>query len=160
MEIIVRKGEFDDLSGILNLIHELAQYEKAPAEVTITLEQLRKDGFGSRRLFEFIIAEHHSKIVGMAFYFFRYSTWKGKFLYLEDFIVTESYRGNGIGTELFNALMQVSLNEQCVGMSWQVLDWNEPALHFYQKYGAVLDSEWVNGKLMRSEIEKLLTKTS
>ena len=156
MNFEIRKGIESDLEGVLALIKELALYEKAPQEVTISLEQLREDGFGTRRLFEFVIAEFEGRVVGMAFYYFRYSTWKGKFLYLEDFVVSESFRGKGIGAQLFDAVMQVSLSEACVGMTWQVLDWNEPALHFYKKYGAHLDGEWINGRLMRGEIELLI----
>ena len=156
MNFEIRKGIESDLEGVLALIKELALYEKAPQEVTISLEQLREDGFGTRRLFECIIAEFEGRVVGMAFYYFRYSTWKGKFLYLEDFVVSESFRGKGIGAQLFDAVMQVSLSEACVGMTWQVLDWNEPALHFYKKYGAHLDGEWINGRLMRREIELLM----
>ena len=156
MNFEIRKGIESDLEGVLALIKELALYEKAPQEVTISLEQLREDGFGLRRLFECIIAEFEGMVVGMAFYYFRYSTWKGKFLYLEDFVVSESFRGKGIGAQLFDAVMQVSLSEACVGMTWQVLDWNEPALHFYKKYGAHLDGEWINGRLMRREIELLI----
>lgn len=156
MNVQIRKGIERDLEGVLALIKELAVYEKAPQEVTISLAQLREDGFGNRRLFEFIIAEFEGRVVGMAFYFFRYSTWKGKFLYLEDFVVSEAFRGKGIGAQLFDSVMQVSLSEACVGMTWQVLDWNEPALHFYKKYGAHLDGEWINGRLMRGEIELLI----
>lgn len=156
VNVQIRKGIESDLEGVLALIKELAVYEKAPQEVTISLAQLREDGFGTRRLFEFIIAEFDGRVVGMAFYYFRYSTWKGKFLYLEDFVVSEAFRGKGIGAQLFDSVMQVSLSEACVGMTWQVLDWNEPALHFYKKYGAHLDGEWINGRLMRREIELLI----
>lgn len=157
MEFTVRKGLENDVDGILCLIKELAHYEKSPEEVTITADQLRKDGFGDRRLFEFVVAESDGQIVGMAFYYFRYSTWKGKFLYLEDFVVSEGMRGRGIGSKLFEYVMEVCLRESCIGMSWQVLDWNESALHFYEKYGAKLDSEWINGRLLRQEIEKIIS---
>lgn len=155
MDFLVRKGVENDIEGILGLIKELAHYEKAPEEVTITVEQLRKDGFGERRLFEFVVAESNSQIVGMAFYYFRYSTWKGKFLYLEDFVVSEDNRGKGIGSKLFEYVMEICIVESCVGMSWQVLDWNQPALNFYEKYGSKLNSEWINGRLLRQEIEKI-----
>ena len=107
-------------------------------------------------MYEFIVAVAENQVVGMAFYYFRYSTWKGKFLYLEDFIVEENSRNQGIGTELFRTVMKISLQENCIGMTWQVLDWNQSAIKFYQKYGAQLDDEWVNGKLLKSEIEKWL----
>jgi len=154
--VLIRKGEEKDLPRVLELIHELAEFEKAPHEVQITLGQLQKDGFGERKLYEFIVAVAENQVVGMAFYYFRYSTWKGKFLYLEDFIVEENSRNQGIGTELFRTVMKISLQENCIGMTWQVLDWNQSAIKFYQKYGAQLDDEWVNGKLLKSEIEKWL----
>ncbi len=156
MNVHIRKGIAGDIKAVYGLILELAHYEKAPSEVTVSIEQLLRDGFGPRPLFEFVVAERAGEVIGMAFYYFRYSTWKGKFLYLEDFVVTESLRGNGIGAQLFEKVMEISVAEKCAGMSWQVLDWNEPALHFYKKYAANLDSEWVNGRLLSSEIERLL----
>jgi GNAT superfamily N-acetyltransferase len=156
MHAHIRRGVYDDLAEILGLIKELAEYERAPNEVRITLSQLQQDGFGPRPLFEFLVAEVEAKIVGMVFFYYRYSTWKGKFLYLEDFVVRMDLRGKGIGSQLFRALMEVSQTEDCVGMTWQVLDWNEPALNFYRKYGARLDGEWTNGRLLRSEISRYI----
>lgn len=156
MPVHIRRGVYDDLPEILSLIKELAEYERAPNEVSITLSQLQQDGFGPRPLFEFLVAEVNAEIVGMAFFYYRYSTWKGKFMYLEDFVVRLDSRGQGIGSQLFRALMEISQTEDCVGMTWQVLDWNEPALNFYRKYGARLDGEWTNGRLMRSEISRYI----
>lgn len=156
MQAYIRRGVYDDLPQILTLIKELAEYEKAPNEVSITLSQLQQDGFGERPLFEFLVAEVNEEIVGMTFFYYRYSTWKGKFMYLEDFVVRMDLRGQGIGSQLFRALMEISQAEECVGMTWQVLDWNEPALNFYRKYGARLDGEWTNGRLMRSEISRYI----
>lgn len=152
MNVVIRKGEEKDLVHVLALIKELALYEKAPHEVTMTLEQLHEDGFGSRPLYEFIVATVNEQVVGLSFYYFRYSTWKGKFLYLEDFVVKDAFRGMGIGKLLFETTMKIALDSKCVGMKWQVLDWNEPAIRFYQKYGAVLDPEWLNGTLMSHEM--------
>jgi GNAT superfamily N-acetyltransferase len=150
----IRQGEEKDLKRVMELIQELAHYEKAPHDVTLTLEQLRNDGFGTRKLFDFIVADVDGELVGMAFYFFRYSTWKGKFLYLEDFIITESYRNRGIGSRMFQNIMRKALEEHCVGMCWQVLDWNTPALKFYQKFNTSLDPSWINGSLSREEMMK------
>lgn len=152
----IRRGVYDDLPQILTLIKELAEYEKAPNEVSITLSQLQQDGFGDRPLFEFLVAEVNDEIVGMTFFYYRYSTWKGKFMYLEDFVVRMDLRGKGIGSQLFRTLMEISQAVNCVGMTWQVLDWNEPALNFYRKYGAQLDGEWTNGRLMHSEISRYI----
>jgi len=137
-----------DLPKVLELINELAIFEKAPEQVTITLEQLEKDGFEGNPLYRFLVAESNHEVVGMAFYYFRYSTWKGKFLYLEDFVVQQEHRSKGIGKMLFNELKSQAVQDNCVGMSWQVLDWNEGAIRFYKSIGAELDDEWLNGKLM------------
>jgi GNAT superfamily N-acetyltransferase len=156
---IIRDGRKEDLPRVLELIRELAEYERAPHEVINTVEQLEKDGFGPKPIFGFFIAENERGIVGMSLFYWRYSTWKGKRLYLEDIIVTEKERGAGIGKMLFERTMKKSLEENCSGMMWQVLEWNEPSIVFYQKYGARLDDEWTNGSLERSQIEALVNKT-
>lgn len=144
--IEIRKGEKRDLPRVLELIKELADYEKAPDEVDNTLELMEKDGFGENPIFGFFVAEDGAKgIVGIALYYFRYSTWKGKRMYLEDLIVTESERGNGTGKLLFDEIIAEGKKQHCTGMMWQVLDWNEPAINFYKKYyNANLDGEWIN----------------
>jgi GNAT superfamily N-acetyltransferase len=158
-DIIIRKGTKEDLSAALDLIKELALYEKAPHEVTNTVQQMEKDGFGPNPIFGFFVAENSRGVVGISIYYWRYSTWKGKRLYLEDIVVTEKERGAGIGKLLFDITMQHALDENCSGMMWQVLDWNEPAINFYKKYyQAKLDSEWINCSLDRAEIEALLRK--
>jgi GNAT superfamily N-acetyltransferase len=154
----VRKGRKEDLPRALELITELAVYEKAADQVTNTVVQMEKDGFGENPVFGFYVAEKEGKIVGLSLYYFRYSTWKGKRLYLEDIIVTESERGGGLGKRLLEKTMQVSLDENCSGMMWQVLSWNEPAIRFYKKYNTRLDDEWLNCHLEKSQIEELLTK--
>ena len=148
MNTHIRPGLKSDLPKVLELINELGIFEKAPEKVTITLEQLEKDGFEGIPLFHFLVAESNHKVVGMAFYYFRYSTWKGKFLYLEDFVVKQEHRSKGIGKMLFNELKSRAVEDNCVGMSWQVLDWNADAIRFYKSIGAELDDEWLNGKLM------------
>jgi GNAT superfamily N-acetyltransferase len=144
MEILIRQGEKKDLSATLDLIKELALYEKALDQVTNTIEMMEEDGFGSHPIFGFFVAEQSDKIVGLSLYYYRYSTWKGKRLYLEDIIVTESLRGKGLGKLLLEKTIQKAKDEKCTGMMWQVLDWNEPAINFYKKYDVKFDSEWVN----------------
>ena len=148
----IRKGVQADLPVVLELIKELAEYEKALNEVTITLKELEEDGFGEHPWFWFIVAEVDGEIVGMSFYFIRYSTWKGRFLFLEDFVVKESYRGKGIGSQLFEETVRIAQQMEVNGMIWQVLDWNVPAINFYKKYEAHLDDEWLNGKLVKKQI--------
>lgn len=152
MEIKLRPASREDLPEVLSLIKELALYEKAPREVTVTLEDLEKDGFGSQPLFEIIVAESPQGIAGIAFFYHAYSTWKGRCIYLEDIIVREPLRGRGIGRLLFDAVIRRCKEVDARRMMWQVLDWNEPAIHFYKKYDAVLDPTWVNGKLTHEQI--------
>jgi GNAT superfamily N-acetyltransferase len=139
----------------MQLVRELAEYERAPHEVTNTEEAMLRDGFGEEAAFGLFVAEMNDEIVGIALHYIRYSTWKGKMLYLEDIVVKENLRGQGIGAELFEACLKHCVDMHYAGMTWQVLDWNEPALNFYRKYNATLDSEWVNGKLLLSEIQKM-----
>lgn len=155
-QVIIREGLREDLPRVLELVKELAEYEKAPHEVINTVAMMEHDGFGPQPVYGFFVAENERGIVGLSLYYWRYSTWKGKRLYLEDIIVTERERGNGIGKLLFDRTMKHALDENCSGMMWQVLDWNEPAINFYKKYGASLAQEWVNCNLEREQIEKLL----
>lgn len=138
----LRKGEKKDCNAIMLLIMELASYEKASDEVTNTVEQLQADGFGENPLYECLVAEVDNKVVGLALWYYRYSTWKGKRLYLEDIIVTKEQRGKGIGKALFDLTITSARERNCTGMTWQVLDWNEPALNFYKKYDTHFDDEW------------------
>lgn len=147
MNLKIRPATKKDLPKVLALIKELAFYEKASEEVTITLQELENDGFGKNPLFWIIIAEHESEIVGMSFYYIRYSTWKGKCLYLEDIVVKEKFRGQKIGETLFNETIKAANKINAKLMNWQVLDWNKPALNFYKKFNAEMDDEWINGKL-------------
>ena len=156
-QINIRLGHKEDLPRVLELVKELALFERAPHEVTNTLEQMAEDGFGPQPVYGFFVAESGDTIIGLSLYYWRYSTWKGKRLYLEDIIVTESARGQGAGKLLFERTMQKALEEKCTGMMWQVLDWNEPAIKFYKKYGSRLDDEWVNCNLEADQIRKLLT---
>jgi GNAT superfamily N-acetyltransferase len=147
MEINIRKAIKTDLPAVLDLVKELALYEKAPEEVTITLKELEADGFGEHPLYWIILAENENGIVGMSFYYIRYSTWKGKCLYLEDIVVKEEFRGQKVGRILFEATIEAAKKMNAKLMNWQVLDWNEPAINFYKKFDAELDGEWINGKL-------------
>jgi len=142
----VRKGKKEDLPQVLKLIEELADYEKALDEVDNSIEQMEIDGFGNNPIFGLFVAEDDQKgVIGISIYYFRYSTWKGKRMYLEDLIVTEEQRGNGVGKLLFDKTIEEGKRQQCTGMMWQVLDWNDPAINFYKKYyKANLDEEWIN----------------
>ena len=152
-DIIIRKGVETDLEQVLILVKELATYEKAPDEVEVTIEEMHNWGFGKDKLFEFFVAEQQHKIVGIALYYYKYSTWKGKCLFLEDIIITESYRRYGLGSKLFNKVVLVAKQQQVRRMEWQVLDWNQPAIDFYKKYKASLDAEWLNGKLTYQQLQ-------
>ena len=155
MITLIREGLKEDLPKVLELISELADYENALEEVTITLDDLENDGFGKTSYYSFLVAEQNETIIGLSFYFIRYSTWKGKFLYLEDFIIKEEYRNRGIGSLLFEATIDVCKKQDLNGMIWQVLDWNTPAIKFYKKYNASISTDWYNGKLTKDQISNL-----
>ena len=138
------------MSCVLDLINELAIYENAADEVTNSVENLINDGFGKNKVFNCIVAEAESKIIGFALYYTSYSTWKGRCLYLEDFLVTEQWRRKGIGKLLFDRIHEIAKEEKVKRFEWQVLDWNQPAINFYKKYNANLDETWINCKLIPS----------
>ena len=130
---------------MMELIKELAAFEKAPDAVTVSLEHFTKAGFGEKPVWQALVAlDDSGRIIGISLWYLRYSTWKGIRLYLEDLIVTEEYRGRGIGKKLFEETIGEARKLHVTGMMWQVLDWNEPAIEFYKKYGAELDGEWLN----------------
>jgi GNAT superfamily N-acetyltransferase len=156
MQPIIRQGRREDLPYVLELVIELAVFERAPNEVTNTVEMMEKDGFGEYPVFGFFVAENENGIVGISLYYWRYSTWKGKRLYLEDIIVTEGERGKGLGKLLFDVTLKHTLESDCTGMTWQVLDWNEPAIQFYKKYDSQMGQDWINCSLERDRIEELL----
>lgn len=148
MQVVIRSATENDMKDVLDLIQELADYENAPNEVIITEQQLIADGFGEGKTFDCLVAEDANKeIQGMAIFYTGYSTWKGKTLYLEDFLVKSAARKNGIGQQLFNAVVDEAKARKVNRMDWQVLDWNEPAIAFYKKNNALLDPEWLNGRL-------------
>jgi GNAT superfamily N-acetyltransferase len=160
MEIIIRAGKKEDLPRVLELVKELALFERAPEQVTNTVEMMERDGFGPTPIYGMFLAENSNGVVGLSLYYYRYSTWKGKRLYLEDIIVTENERGKGIGKMLFDRTLQKVLEDNCTGMVWQVLDWNEPAINFYKKYGASISAEWLDCALDASQIKSLLANAS
>ena len=153
MEIEIRKGEKKDIPQVLELIKELALYERAPNEVITSVEQMERDGFGEDAVFRFLVAESEKKIIGIALYYTAYSTWKGKYIYLDDLIVTEKLRRSGTGKLLFDALVKETQREGANQLRWHVLEWNTPAINFYKKYNATLDPEWITGKLEKEQIE-------
>lgn len=144
MEFSIRKAERKDCSRIMELVRELALFEKAPEQVTVTQQHFEESGFGDNPVWWGYVAEHEGNIVAAAIYYIRYSTWKGQRMYLEDIIVNEAYRGKGIGTMLFEKLIEEAKEKKFTGMMWQALDWNTPALDFYKKFGASFDEGWVN----------------
>ncbi len=144
MDIIIRRALQTDCPRLLELIYELAVYEKAPQEVTVSLAHFSESGFGANPVWWGFVAEVDGIVVGMALYYVRYSTWKGQRMYLEDILVTESMRGNKIGSKLMEQLIIEAKEKNFTGMNWQVLEWNEPAIHFYKKYNTSFDPEWVN----------------
>ena len=144
----IRRGREADLPHVLALIQELAAYERAPEAVTNTLEAMRRDGFGPSPIFGFFVLEDEdADILGMALFYTAYSTWKGRMLYLEDLVVTEAARRGGYGQQLFEAVLNEARRTGAKLLKWQVLEWNEPAINFYKKAGAEIETEWFNGKI-------------
>ena len=142
MKTTIRKGTKQDLPRLRELIVELAIFEKEPEAVEVTLEELENDGFGTGSIYNFFVAEENGIVQGIALHYFKYSTWKGKCLFLEDIVVNQDYRGKGIGKLLFDEVVKVAADNNCKSLEWQVLEWNTPAIEFYKnKYNADLDEE-------------------
>ena len=154
MNVNIRTAVQNDCQAIMALIHELALYEKAPEEVTVNMNEFVKAGFGEQPVWKAFVAEVDGTVVGFALYYIRYSTWKGCRLYLEDFLVTETYRGKGIGKILFERVIQEAKDKGYNGMSWQVLDWNAPAINFYNKYNASLEAGWLNASFSTQQVNQ------
>jgi GNAT superfamily N-acetyltransferase len=144
LNIHIRNAVKEDCGRILELVMELARYEKAPHEVTITLDHFEQSGFGQNPVWWAFVAEVDGVIQGFALYYIRFSTWKGQRMYLEDFLVTEEMRGMGLGKLLFERLIGEAREKKLNGIQWQVLEWNEPAINFYRKYNALFDGVWLN----------------
>ena len=149
--MIIRKGVKKDIPQVLDLIKELAEFENAPDQVTNTIKRLENDGFGNQPVYDLFVAESENKIIGMAITYFRYSTWKGKNLYIEDLIINEKFRREGIGLKVFEELKKFAKNTSCVGISLQVLDWNKIGINFYKKLNMKFDKEWINCNLNLDE---------
>lgn len=157
-EIKIRKGKKEDLPAVHQLICELAEYEKAADQVETTVEEMEEDAFGHDPVFGFFVAEKEGEIAGIALYYIKYSTWKGRALYLEDFVVKEEFRRLGIGAMLFEELILMAQQKHYRRMEWLVLDWNEPALKFYEKYDANLDPTWINGQFDYRQLQSFKAK--
>jgi GNAT superfamily N-acetyltransferase len=149
--VIIRDAKKSDSKAIHALIVDLAVYENAPNEVKVTVEELTEDGFGPTPAYQCIVAEKDNEVVGFSLYYMRYSTWKGRCVYLEDFLVKKEMRGQGIGDLLFKEMLDISKKLNVRLITWQVLDWNEPAIRFYNKYNTIFDGEWLNGKIVINE---------
>jgi GNAT superfamily N-acetyltransferase len=145
MDFQIRRAKKEDCPAMLVLIRELALYEKAPDEVTVNPIHFEESGFGDNPVWwAFVVENAEKKVIAFALYYIRYSTWKGQVMYLEDILVTEALRGKGIGKMLIERLIEEAREKGFKRMTWQVLDWNEPAINFYKKFGAKFDPEWVN----------------
>jgi len=154
----IRKGIKEDMPAVLGLIKELATFEKEPNAVVVTIADLERDGFGESPLFHTFIAEENEEIVGMALYYYRYSTWKGKTIHLEDLIVKEEKRGSGLGFKLYSELIAQGKCDGVRRIEWNVLDWNTPAIEFYEKSGAKVFKDWLVAQMDEKGIESFLEK--
>lgn len=138
----IRKGNAEDMQAVLGLIQELADFEKEPNAVLTTVDDLVRDGFGTNPLFNVFVAEVKSEIVGIALYYYRFSTWKGKTIHLEDLVVKDKMRGTGLGYTLYSEIIKQAKKDKVRRIDWNVLDWNSPAIEFYEKSGAEILKEW------------------
>jgi len=145
--ITLRRAVKEDCPRLLELIQELAEFERAPQEVTVTLDHFMDSGFGENPVWWAFVVESEGQVEGFALYYIRYSTWKGQRLYLEDLLVTEKMRGKGLGKLLFDRVIEEAKEKKFFGVVWQVLDWNEPAIAFYKKYQASIGSGWLNASI-------------
>jgi GNAT superfamily N-acetyltransferase len=151
-KVIIRKANEGDCHAMISMIKILAEFENALKHVDLTEKMLLEDGFGTDPAYSCLVAETNTTVVGMALFYPRYSTWKGRFLYLEDLVVEEGSRGKGIGSALLNGVIEEARKQNSARLEWQVLDWNSSAIEFYKKYEATLDDEWINVRLTREEI--------
>lgn len=154
MNITLRVAQREDCPRLIELVNELALFEKAPEEVIVSLQEFEESGFGTKPVWKAFVAEDNGVIIGFAMYYIRFSTWKGRRVYLEDFIVTEEYRGKGVGKLLFEQIIHETKQLGFSGMVWQVLDWNEPAIGFYKKYEACIEKGWLNASLSQEQVAK------
>jgi GNAT superfamily N-acetyltransferase len=154
----IRKGRIEDMPAVLGLIKELATFEKEPNAVVVTVADLERDGFGENPLFHTFIAEEKEEIIGMALYYYRYSTWKGKTIHLEDLIVKEEKRGAGLGFKLYSEVIAQGKCDGVRRIEWNVLDWNTPAIEFYEKSGAKVFKDWLVAQMDEKGIDAFLEK--
>jgi len=152
----IRVGKKEDMAAVLRLIQELAEFEKEPDAVLVTEEDLIQDGFGNQPLFHVFVAEINLEIVGIAFYYYRYSTWKGKIIHLEDLVVKNDMRGKGVGYALYSEIIRQAQKDQVKRIDWNVLDWNTPAIDFYEKTGAKVLKEWHVAQMDESGIDDFI----
>lgn len=152
----IRVGKKGDMAAVLRLIQELAEFEKEPDAVLVTEEDLVRDGFGNQPLFHVFVAEINLEIVGIAFYYYRYSTWKGKIIHLEDLVVKNDMRGKGVGYALYSEIIRQAQKDQVKRIDWNVLDWNTPAIDFYKKTGAKVLKEWHVAQMDESGIDDFI----
>ena len=158
MEVTIRQATIFDSAYILNLIQELADYEKEPESVKLNISDIERHGFGENPLFRCLVAEFKNKVIGMALYYPRYSTWKGPTFHLEDLIVTKSYKGQGFGTKLYSEFIKIAYELGVERIEWNVLDWNTPAIEFYEKSGASVIHEWSTVQMHKAEMEGYLKR--
>ena len=158
MEVTIRQATIFDSLSILNLIQELADYEKEPESVKLNISDIEQHGFGKTPLFRCLIAEFKNEVIGMALYYPRYSTWKGPTFHLEDLIVTESYKSQGVGTKLYSEFIKIAYEMGVERIEWNVLDWNTQAIEFYKKSGACVIHEWSTVQMHKPEMEAYLKK--
>jgi len=156
MNVTLRPAEKQDSEAILRLIQELAVFEKEPESVLLTVSDIEQYGFGSSPLFQCLVAQVEQQVVGMALYYQRFSTWKGPTYHLEDLIVTEAYKGKGIGTQLYTAFIQMAYESGVERIEWNVLEWNTPAVGFYEKSGATVLHDWSSVQMHKAEMEAFL----
>ena len=154
----IRKAQISDMPAVLGLIKELASFEKEPDAVLLTLTDLQRDGFSENPLFHTIIAEVNEEIVGMALYYYRYSTWKGRTIHLEDLVVKENSRGTGCGIALYTEIIAQGKRDGVRRIEWNVLDWNTPAINFYEKSGAKVFKDWLVAQMDENGIDNFLSK--
>lgn len=155
MNVTIRKAEARDVPGMLALVKELAAFEREPDSVTVSEKEMTEAGFGENRVWWGWVAEHENDLLGIAICYERYSTWRGRVGYLEDIVVTSTARGIGIGADLLKACAAEALERNYHHLTWQVLDWNEGAIRFYERIGADMDPHWVNGRLDRATMIEL-----
>ena len=156
--MLIRKGEKKDMKAVLELIKELATFEKEPDAVVVTVADLERDGFADFPLFHTFVAEVDGEIVGIALYYYRYSTWKGKTIHLEDLIVKEKMRGSGLGFALYSKIIEQGKIDKVGRIEWAVLDWNTPAIDFYIKSGAKVLDDWRVAQMDENGINEFLNK--